>query len=135
MTNPWNDHEKPEANNPWAPKDTEPSTAEWGDENFGNTGFLGDTGTMQSVPPTRKNNRVGMILVGLVIVLALAVIGVVAWLYLSGRMGAGEQESSGQEEMVAQAVESSSEESSSEEADESESPSESFSEEPSQEEE
>ena len=31
MTNPWNDHEKPEANNPWAPKDTAPSTAEWGD--------------------------------------------------------------------------------------------------------
>src|SRR5699024_6690833 len=84
---------------------------------------------------TRKNSRVGMILVGLVVVLTLAVIGVVAWLYLSGRMGAGEQESSGQEEMVAQAVESSSEESSSEEADESESPSESFSEEPSQEEE
>src|SRR5699024_12103348 len=98
-------------------------------------GFLGDTGTMQSVQPTGSSNRLGMILVGLIIVLALAVIGVVAWLYLSGRMGAGEQESSGQEEMVAQAVESSSEESSSEEADESESPSESFSEEPSQEEE
>src|SRR5699024_9434945 len=141
MTNPWNDHEKPEANNPWAPKDAAPSTAEWGDENFsnqqqfGNTGFLEDAGTIQSVPPTRKNNRLGMILVGLVIVLGLAVIGLVAWLYLSGRMGAGEQESSGKEEMVAQAVESSSEESSSEAADESVSPSESFSEEPSQEEE
>lgn len=141
MTNPWNDHEKPEANNPWAPKDTAPSTAEWGDENFSNqqqfdeTGFLEDAGTMESVPPTGNSNRLGMILVGLIIVLALAVIGVVAWLYLSGRMGSGEQESSGQEEMVAQAVESSSEESSSEEADESESPSESFSEEPSQEEE
>ena len=122
MTNPWNDPEKPEAHNPWAPKESNPwsqpdeaapPTAGWGHATYGSrqefhedTDSLGDTGPVQPLPPAKKKNRLGGFLIGLVMVLALAIVASVAWLYLSGRIGAGGQDNSDRgEEAVAQSAE------------------------------
>lgn len=130
MSNPWNGPEKPEENNPWAPKennpweqpdDSAPPTAGWGHAGYGSqqqfhedTDSLGDAGSVQAPSPVKKKNRLGGFLIGLIMVLALAIIAAVAWLYLSGRIGAGEQGSSeGNEEAVVQTAELSNEESAS----------------------
>lgn len=148
MTNPWNDPEKPEANNPWAPKennpwdqaqDAAPPTVGWGRSGEGSrqafhedTDSLGDAAPVEATP--RKKSRVGGFLIGLIMILALAIIAAVAWLYLSGRIGGGDQEQPGEDDgAIVQTVDPSAEENDGSVTDEAENTTVSASSEPSQE--
>ncbi|WP_279192726.1 hypothetical protein [Corynebacterium stationis] len=129
MTNPRNEPEKPEANNPWAskesnpwsqPDDAEAPTAGWDHVSYGSEQFYEDTDSLggaespQAQFPVGKKNLLGGFLIGIIIVLALAIIGAVAWLYLSGRIGTDEQGSpGGNDEAAVQSAEPVNEESAS----------------------
>lgn len=107
--NPWNDPPKQSSENPWSqpdgdapetnpwgqPQEAAPATAGWSSEPADNTQDF----VPVSAPP-KKTNRVGGFLIGLIIVLALAIIGAVAWLFFSGRLGEGTPASSGDPESV-----------------------------------
>ena len=114
MSNPWNESGKPSDNNPWdqpgsnpwaPPQDAAPPTMGWGaadshppQESTKSTQDLGSPVITPSVPS--KRNRVGGFLVGLIVVLALAIIGAVVWLFLSGQLGGADQNDSDSSEVA-----------------------------------
>lgn len=114
MSNPWNESDKPSDDNPWAQsgsnpwdqrQDAAPPTMGWvpadshpPQTTAENTQDLGAPVSMPSAPP--KRNRVGGVLVGLIAVLALAIIGVVVWIFLSGRIGGADQNGSDNSEVT-----------------------------------
>lgn len=92
MTNPWNDignqpdNNPPGDHNPWgSPQDAAPPTMGWLPAHPQPPENTADLNPVATSSP--RNNRIGGFLIGLISILTLTIIGLVAWLFLSGRMG------------------------------------------------
>lgn len=104
MSNPWNtsgiqpdnspwtkpgddsQRDTPGGQNPWSnPQETVPPTMGWRPAHPQPPENTADLNPVATSSP--RNNRIGGFLIGLISILALTIIGLVAWLFLSGRMG------------------------------------------------